>query len=80
MAKQSARLPKRFPVGTTYVVEQGGSVKGMMLVRRYVLLPDGRRIDLAARLVPSPAAEQRTAPVRRGSRPARTRGMLEVST
>ena len=51
MARTSARLPKRFPAGTTYVVEARGSVRGMTLMHRYVRFPDGRRIDLAARLV-----------------------------
>ena len=54
MARTSARLPKRFPAGTTYVVEARGSVQGMTLMHRYVQFPDGRRIDLAARLVQLP--------------------------
>jgi hypothetical protein len=51
MARTSARLPKRFPSGTTYVVEARGSVQGMTLMHRYVRFPNGRRVDLAARLV-----------------------------
>ena len=51
MARKSARLPKRFPAGTTYVVQARGSVQGMTLVDRYVRLPDGRQVDLAARFV-----------------------------
>jgi hypothetical protein len=51
MARTSGRLPKRFPPGSTYVVEARGSVKGMTLMHRYVRFPDGRRVDLAARLV-----------------------------
>jgi hypothetical protein len=44
---QSGRLPKRFPVGTTYVVEGRGGEEGHLHVfSRYVVLPDGRRIDL----------------------------------
>jgi hypothetical protein len=49
--RRSARLPKRFPVGATYVVEARGSVQGMTLMHRYVRFPDGRRVELAARLV-----------------------------
>jgi hypothetical protein len=45
---QSARLPKRFPVGTTYVIEGRGGGEGHLRVfSRYVVLPDGRRIDLS---------------------------------
>lgn len=51
MSRSSARLPARFPVGSTYVVEARGSVKGMTLMHRYVRFPDGRRIELAARFV-----------------------------
>jgi hypothetical protein len=44
---QSGRLPKRFPVGTTYVVEGYGGEEGYLRVfSRYVVLPSGRRIDL----------------------------------
>jgi hypothetical protein len=42
------RLPKRFPVGTTYVVEGHRGVEGRLSVfSRYVVLPGGRRITLA---------------------------------
>jgi len=71
MARSSARMPKRFPVGSTYVVEARGSVQGLTLMHRYVQLPDGRRIDLAARFVrtdgtaaPSPP-RPKAAPARR---------------
>jgi hypothetical protein len=43
------RLPKRFPVGTTYVVEGQGGEHGQLLVSsRYVVLPGGQRIEIAA--------------------------------
>jgi hypothetical protein len=43
------RLPKRFPVGTTYVVEGSGGQNGdLRVVSRYVVLPGGRRINLTA--------------------------------
>jgi hypothetical protein len=45
---QSARLPKRFPVGTTYVIEGRSGGEGQLRVfSRYVVLPGGRRIDLS---------------------------------
>ena len=43
----SGRLPKRFPIGTTYVVEGRGGEEGHLHVfSRYVVLPGGRRINL----------------------------------
>jgi len=44
MARISESLPKRFPVGTKYVVESRGPV-----VRRYVKFPDGHKVILAKR-------------------------------
>jgi hypothetical protein len=40
----TTRLPKRLPVGTKYVVESAGS-----RVRRFVELPNGKRISLPTR-------------------------------
>jgi hypothetical protein len=47
------RLPARLPVGSKYVLESRGRMKGSILLHRYVELPDGQRIELAARLVPT---------------------------
>src|SRR3984957_14443972 len=45
--RQSSPLPKRFPVGTTYVVEGRGGEDGHLRVySRYVVLPSGERINL----------------------------------
>jgi hypothetical protein len=42
-----SRLPKRFPVGATYVVEGRGGEDGHLRVfSRYVVLPGGRRINV----------------------------------
>ncbi len=45
------RLPRRFPVGATYVIEgyaaQGGDLR---VISRYVILPGGRRINVPADL------------------------------
>jgi len=46
------RLPSRLPAGSKYVIESQGRKKGCMLINRYVELPDGRRVELAPRLVP----------------------------
>jgi hypothetical protein len=42
------RLPRRFPIGTTYVVEGVGGEEGHLRVfSRYLVLPGGQRINLA---------------------------------
>jgi len=46
--RKSSRLPARFPVGTTYVVEGRGDKNGQLQVlSRYVVFPGGRRVNLA---------------------------------
>ena len=48
-SRKPNRLPKRFPVGTTYVVEGRGGEDGRLRVfSRYVVLPGGRRINVVA--------------------------------
>jgi len=43
-------LPKSFPVGAVYVVEgQGGEHGRLNVSARYVVMPGGKRIDLAAK-------------------------------
>ena len=67
---KQGRLPKRFPVGTTYVVEGRGDPEGHLCVfSRYVVLPGGERINLATDL--SAAATPRNRRIRsRGPRVA----------
>jgi hypothetical protein len=49
LSPKTSRLPKRFPVGTTYVVEGRGGEDGKLRVfSRYVVLPNGQRINLGA--------------------------------
>lgn len=44
------RLPKSFPVGAVYVVEGKGGEHGRLNVSaRYVVMPGGKRIDVAAK-------------------------------
>jgi hypothetical protein len=57
MARKLPRLPNRIPAGATYVLEARGRVEGMVLVHRHVQFPDGRQMELAARLVPTCAAQ-----------------------
>ena len=50
--RKLGRLPKRFPVGTTFVVEgraitpNGKNSNDLWVFSRFVVLPGGRRIDL----------------------------------
>ena len=40
-------LPRRFPVGTRYVVEGRGGGQGRLRIRlRYLEFPDGRHVEL----------------------------------
>jgi hypothetical protein len=61
------RLPHRFPVGATYVVEgYGGGEGALRVIARYVVLPGGRRINVPADLSnPSPRPPQRALAFRR---------------
>ena len=57
-----SRLPKSFPVGTVYVVEGKGGEQGRLDVSaRYVMMPGGKRIDVA----PKPRGAAAAASVRR---------------
>jgi hypothetical protein len=73
-----SRLPKRFPVGTTFVVEgravatDGENNENLRVFSRFVVLPGGRRIDLggdAAALTSSrrPRSRNRQAAASRAS-------------
>ena len=49
LGRNVSRLPKRFPIGTTYVVEGCGGEDGNLRVfSRIVVLPDGQRFNLGA--------------------------------
>jgi len=67
----SSRLPRRFPVGAKYVVEgYGGEEGNLRLIARYVVLPDGRRINVPADL--SQPVSPRALAFRRSSNPKRS--------
>jgi hypothetical protein len=43
------RLPSRFPAGTKFVIEGEDAPQGALrIVKRYLVYPDGTRIDLMA--------------------------------
>jgi hypothetical protein len=46
MGGEVIRLPRRFPVGTRYVIEGSGG----LIHLRYLEFPDGRKVDLPADL------------------------------
>lgn len=53
-------LPKKFPIGTTYVVEgRGGEAGALQVYSRYVVLPGGQRINLGDDAKATPAASPR---------------------
>jgi hypothetical protein len=61
----SARLPKRLPLGTRYIVEGQTDAQGQFQIfARYVLFPNGRRLDLPAKRPPM----KRSASPRRNDR------------
>jgi hypothetical protein len=63
---QTDRLPKRFPVGTKYVIEGKSRGEGQLQVfSRYLVFPDGRCLDLSSN-------PKEFAPRKRRRRPTRT--------
>jgi hypothetical protein len=65
-------VPRRLPIGAKYVIEGFGEEGNLRVVSRYLVLPDGHRINVPSDLfrLPSPRAQA----VRRSSRPARSQG------
>lgn len=63
-------LPRDFPVGTRYVVEGSPGADGeTRILSRYILFPDGRRVDLPTRtpIVLPPRRLRRTMQGRSGA-------------
>jgi len=49
MPVATARLPSRFPAGTKFVVEgEDAAHGGVRIVKRYLVYPDGRQVNLLA--------------------------------
>jgi hypothetical protein len=78
LRRKVRRLPKSFPIGTTYVVEghvvegQGDEAGGQLQVfSRYVVLPSGQRINLGPNIGAKLGGE---AELRRGGSGSRTQG------
>ncbi len=67
------RLPRRFPVGATYVIEGYAAQEGdLRVISRYVVLPGGRRINVPADLS-RPTASPRARVFRRTGNPEQSR-------
>jgi hypothetical protein len=74
------RLPRRFPVGTTYVVEGCGDAEGQLRVfSRYVVLPGGRRINLADDFSGPASARARRRTRSQGENQAQNRGKTRAA-
>jgi len=59
---RTARIPKRVPVGTKYVVEGKSRGAGkVMIYSRYLVFPDGRHFDLPSDVPPAARSHQRRA-------------------
>ncbi len=70
--RMPGQLPRRFPVGATYVVEgYSGDQGDLRVIARYVVLPGGRRINVPADL--SSLGSPRALPFRRRSNSKQSR-------
>jgi hypothetical protein len=68
----SRRVPRRLPIGAKYVVEgYGGEQGNLRVIARYLLLPDGHRINVPPDL--SRPASPRALAFRRASEPSNPR-------
>jgi hypothetical protein len=78
---QRNRLPKRFPVGTTYVVEgRGGENGDLRVFSRYVVLPSGERITLDADSAKPASSHSRRRPGNRNLSRTEKRPSSKVGT
>jgi hypothetical protein len=59
---QAGRIPKRVPVGTKYVIEGKRRAEGEVHVfSRYLIFPDGRRVELPSDVPPLAMPRRRRA-------------------
>ena len=59
---QAARIPKRVPVGTKYVIEGKRRAEGEVHVfSRYLIFPNGRRVELPSDVPPLAMPRRRRA-------------------
>lgn len=81
-----SRLPKRFPVGTTFVVEgrtiaaNGKNNQQLQVFSRFVVLPGGRRIDLGGDAAAATLGRRARGRRRRGANPRASAGAKKIVT
>jgi hypothetical protein len=82
MQHPSTDVPRRLPLGATYVVEGYGGGEGeLRVIARYLLLPDGSRINVPGELSQQKSmGTQRAQAVRRPSHSKRSRPKRRSST
>jgi hypothetical protein len=78
MPRRGAQLPKNLPDRTKYVVEGRAQTDGVFhVLARYIVLPDGQRIDLSAQDVnlacPPQSSRARRLPSRQAIKPQHAR-------
>ncbi len=73
-ARSSGNVPRRLPVGATYVVEGYGGGEGKLrVIARYLLLPDGNRINVPGDLSRRTVRASQAQAARRRSQSKRSR-------
>ena len=77
------RLPKRFPVGTTFVVEgraiaDGKNDENLRVFSRFVVLPGGRRIDLGGDAAAGTRGRRARSRSRQGAAPRTSAGAKKI--
>jgi len=72
--RERISLPSPLPAGSKYVIECRRK-KGSTLMHRHVELPDGQRVELAPRLVPSSSRSSRS---RRVGCTSRVAGSMKI--
>jgi hypothetical protein len=75
-----SQLPRRYPVGATYVVEGVGGAEGhLRIIARYIVLPGGRRINVPALRLVSPVPTLKALPNQRCAASVETKPMTSTS-
>jgi len=75
MPRRKVQLPDYYPVGSKYIVEGRNNAEGQLVVSaRYVVFPDGRRIDLPLAVVVAPPLSPRDVLVAKAPKPRRSVG------
>ena len=75
-----SQLPRRFPVGATYVVEGVGGAEGhLRVIAHYVVLPGGRRVNIPALRLVGPVPPLKAVANQRYAASVETKPMTSTS-